>query len=127
MISMKYILNEDTIRHILEEKFILAEDTILTEASVQDVISKLLDTITPRLPDIDNIIKVIKTKLADNKLGKGKNAKIEGFIKELNDLAAEVDTTSKMPDASEEIRIVVTKYNDKAEELYKTQFDASKK
>ena len=123
---MKYILNEDTIRHILEEKFILAEDTILTEASAQEVISKLLDTITPRLPDIDNIIKVIKTKLADNKLGKGKNAKIEGFIKELNDLAAEVDTTSKMPDASEEIRIVVTKYNDKAEELYKTLI-ASKK
>ena len=50
MISMKYILNEDTIRHILEEKFILAEDTVLTEASAQDVISKLLDTITPPLP-----------------------------------------------------------------------------
>ena len=123
---MKYILNEDTIRHILEEKFILAEDTVLTEASAQDVISKLLDTITPHLPDIDNIIKVIKAKLADNKLGKGKNAKIEGFINELNDLAAEVDTTSKMPDASEEIRIVVTKYNDKAEELYKALV-ASKK
>ena len=65
---MKYILNEDTIRHILEEKFILAEDTVLTEASAQDVISKLLDTITPHLLDIDNIIKVIKAKLADNML-----------------------------------------------------------
>lgn len=123
---MKYILNENTIRHILEEKFILTEDTILTEASAQDIISKLLDTITPRLPDIDNIIKAIQAKLAENKLGKGKNAKIEGFISELNELATEVDNTSKMPDADEEIRIAITKYNDKAEEFYNTLV-ASKK